>query len=319
MNLIFRIKLVSLLFIGLCQFPAFSQIHVQTIVRNINASGGLAIDSLGNLYVSDFGSSFQDTSKTKVYKVTNDTWEVSVFGGGFAGASGVYIDEIGLYQSNPKSNSISRILPDGQVEHDFIENLKLPVGIARDESGNYYVCNCRDNSITKFDSEGNSYVWIKNEKLLKCPNGMTYHDGNLFIVNFNSDKLVKIDVQEGSMSVLSDEFDLLIGGPQPVGLGHITYSNGYLFTTGIGRGFIYRVSLNGKVDIIAGDGQFKNTDGEASKASFSKPNGIVASLTGDTLFVNVSKPSWVQNPGALHPAHLVMITGICSLPNSNCE
>ncbi len=315
MKIYFTFLLSAVAWVGAAQ-----DLQVTTLIKNLNASGGLTIDQRGNLYVSDFGSSFPDTADTKVYKIENGSWEVSVFAEGFKGASGCYMDSQGnFYQSNPKGGRVSLVRPDGKIQYDFInEGLQTPVGVVKNSAGDLFICNCGKNNIIKADSKGNTSVFAEGEDFFQSPNGITIHNDTLYVVNFGNAKVIQID-PEGKVSTLVEGLKLLTGGPSPVGLGHITYSNGYLFATAIGMGHVYRISLNGEAEIIAGDGQFKNADGPAPEASFSKPNGIVASTTGDTLFINVSDPTWLNQPQALHPAHLVIITGVCALPGMDCR
>lgn len=298
------------------------ELKVETLIENIQASGGITIDASGNLYVSDFGRTFPDSSPTKVYKVHYGSWKVDIFADGFMGASGSLMSRSGVfYQSNPKGHQISKVLPSGEIVYDFaVDKIKTPVGIVENSRGELLVANCGNNNILKVAPDGSTEIFSSGEEYYSCPNGLTLIPGDTLVtVNFGSDKIVKI-APDGSAQVLAVGFPILSGGPNPVGLGHITWSNGWLFATAIGRGYIYRIDpVDGTYEVIAGDGQFKNTDGPAMEASFSKPNGIAASATGDTLYVNVSDPTWANNPLALHPAHLKMITGVCSLPDSGCK
>jgi len=296
-----------------------SQIKVKTLL-NLNASGGMTSDQFGNIFISDFGKRLGGfDSLTHVYKWNPKTEELSVFATGFKGASGACFDTEGnFYQSNPFGHSISKIEANGAVNHEWcMEGMKTPVGLESDSKGSIYVSNCGLNEIGKISPDGKYQTFAKSE-LFKCPNGLTQDDvGNLYACNFSSGHILKI-TQAGEVSVLA-ELPTLKGGPNPVGNGHIVYSNGWLFVTTIGTGELYRLGLDGSFNRIVGKPfAFKNTDGDASTATFSKPNGIAASVTGDTLYINVSEPSWASNPAALYPAKVVMITGICSFSKSGC-
>ncbi len=316
-----RITALLFLSVGLMIPGSAQSVKVSFAVKDINASGGLTVDKKGNIYVSDFGETFTDPSLTKIYKIDPDNWEVSVFAEGFNGASGSYISPEGLfYQSNPKSGTISIMNMEGQLVRTIASELiKTPVGLVYDPSGYLFIANCGNNNILKADSNGVVSIYSESG-LFRCPNGMTrLPNADLAVVNFNSDKILRI-TPDGKASVLAEGFPVLTGGPNPVGLGHIVYSNGYLYATSIGRGYVYRIMPDtGEFMVIAGNGDFKNTAGPAPESSFSKPNGIAVSVTGDSLYINVSDPSWLSNPAGLHPAHLMLITGICSLPESGCR
>jgi len=295
-------------------------VQVQTIIESINASGGLSRDAAGNIYVSDYGPGSTVDSNTRVYRIEKDDFTLSTFAEGFIGASGAYFDSEGnFYQSNNNGNRITKIHADGTVEYDWAtETLNLPIGLAGDAENNIYVCNCGGNNISRITPNGDETVFASSS-LFNCPNGLTIDpDGNLYACNFSDGKVLKI-TSDGTVTKLA-ELPVLTGGPNPVGNGHLTYSNGYLYVSLIGRGQIYRLCLSGEAEVIAGQAfGFSNNDGPGMEATFSKPNGIVASITGDTLFVNGSHPTWPTDPQGLHPANLRMITGLNSLDDELCE
>lgn len=299
---------------------SLAQVEVTTIVPEINASGGMTIDQEGNIYVSDFGPGNQIDSNTVIYKIDKNTFSASVFADGFIGASGSCFDSRGnFYQSNNNGNRISKIAADGTKELNWsTEGFNQPIGIITDNEDNLFVCNCSGNNISKILPDGTASTFAESE-LFNCPNGITVDpNNNLYVCNFSDGKILKITAT-GEVNELA-ELQTLVGGPSPVGNGHITYSNGYLLVNLIGIGQIQRVCLTGEVDVVAGRPfGFSNEDGSATSATFSKPNGVVTSITGDTLFVNTSTPSWVTRPSELHPNQIRMITGINSLPEDLCE
>ncbi len=294
-------------------------LEVKKMVPDINASGGVTVDKEGYIYVSDFGQGFKPQDSSSVYKVDPKTGEVSLFATGFKGASGACFDSQGnFYQSNPHGHQISKVSPDGSIIFDFAtEGLKTPVGIIANSKDELFVCNCGNKNIMKIEKDGSTSVFADGEHF-SCPNGMTIIEGDTLVaVNFSNGKILKIS-PKGEVSVLV-ELPTLQGGPNPVGNGHITYSHGFLFATSIGKGTIHKISLDGQSELIAGSGAFSNTEGKALEASFSKPNGIAASPDGNILYINVSDPTWIAAPQDLHPAHLMTITNICSLPDVNCK
>ncbi len=302
------------LFYLLFPIGLLAQLNVETVLP-LDASGGVTIGSNGYVYVSDFGKQFGHKDETKVYQVNPANGKFKVFSSGFRGASGACFDRKGnFYQSEPYGGVVTKIATDGK-RSTYVSGLKLPVGLVFDSQGALYVCDCGNSEIVKVN-EGKSSVFAK-DSLIQCPNGMTIDDGdNLYIVNFPRGDLVRI-TRHGRISVIAT-VPVLAGGPNPVGNGHLTYKNGFFWVTNIGTGKIYKISPGGTVDHIAGNGAFTNEDGPALEASFSKPNGIAASITGDTMFVNTSTPSWVSNPKELHPGQLRMITGVCGLPDVHC-
>ncbi len=295
---------------------SFAQnIQVETIA-DLDASGGVTFGPDGNIYISDFGPALGTaSSNTTVYKMEYGTWEISEFATGFTGASGSRFDSQGnFYQSNPSGGQVSKRSPDGNVNYNWVTTgISGPIGITNDAEENLYVCNCGTNTIRKITPSGSSTLFASSS-LFNCPNGITIDtDENLYVCNFNDGRILKVNpAGEVSVFVILPTF----GG---VGNGHITYSNGFLFVATIGVGQIYKLSLSGESELIAGVLQgFSNNDGPGLQATFSKPNGIAASITGDTLWVNCSIPTWPSNNLALHPGVVRMITGVCSLDDVEC-
>ncbi|MEL6536166.1 MAG: hypothetical protein AAFQ98_12190 [Bacteroidota bacterium] len=298
---------------------AAQNLHVSTLAE-LNASGGVTTDSQGRVYVSDFGPQLGSRPENASIYVWNEASNAfTEFATGFPGASGSCFDADGnLYQASP-SGTIAKISLEGEVDYSWwTADLQTPIGLEADPEGNIYVCNCSGNSIGKVSQEG--YEVFAESELFACPNGLAQDEqGNLYACNFNDGKVFRID-PDGVVSLVI-ELPALSAGPAQVGNGHLIYSHGWLYVTTIGRGEVYRVATDGSThDRIAGQAlAFTNTDGPALEATFSKPNGIAASITGDTLYINVSEPKWTDNPAGLHPAKVRMITGVCSLPNSHCD
>jgi sugar lactone lactonase YvrE len=221
---------------------------------------------------------------------------------GLLGASGNDFHESGdLFQSNIALNRISRIKPDGSVSAFSAIGIVQPVGILVHDNGNMYICNCGDNSIRRLDKNGAGTDFARGTPLF-CPNGITQDlDGNIYVSNFSNGRVVKID-ETGRMSVLVD----LPGGNN----GHLTYANGVLYVCSHGDSKIFEVKLDGSYRVLAGSGIRGNADGNFEEAQFSRPNGIVATASGDTLYLNSSVPVTDAGGRPLNPSLLRMITGV---------
>jgi sugar lactone lactonase YvrE len=251
--------------------PAYGQgARVFTVVDSlVGGVGGVAVDRLGDIYVADFGET--------VWKIKPDG-RVIRFAKGLYGASGNAVDAHGnLYQSNFSGHYISRIDRFGNHEIAFEDGLAGPVGIAIDPDGNLFVCNCQGNTISKAAVDGTVSLFADGD-LFNCPNGITFDpDGNLYVVNYSDEKMLKI-----TPDATVTHFASLPGG----GNGHVTFARGNLYATSFQGHRIYRVSLAGEVELIAGTGARGEVDGPGTEAQFSWPNGIAAGPTGDRLYVN---------------------------------
>ena len=235
----------------------------------VGAVGGIAVDRAGSVYSADF--------RDGVWKITPDG-RVSRFADGLYGASGNFFDSQGnLMQSSFFGNYISKIDRNGRSEVWVEEGLNGPVGLTITAAGDLYVTNCSGNTIGRVD-ENRVAQEFASGPLFRCPNGITSTpDGRLFVVNFSDGNVLEL-AKDGTASVHAN-----IPGP---GLGHIAFAQGSLYVTAFQSHRIYRVSLDGDVDLVAGSATPGEVDGAPADARFIFPNGIAVAPSGDRLFVN---------------------------------
>ena len=253
--------------------------QVTTVAQVDAGSGGIEVDSAGNVYSSDFGPRLGNSpvTGTRIWKILPDG-STEVFAEGFQGASGSAMDSHGnFFQANIRGNFISKIAPDGTVTKFASEGLKNPVGVVIDGDDTLWVANCGGASIQKITKDGVSTRFLDSD-LLKCPNGITLDDdGNLYTANFYNGDVVKITPQ-AQASVLAS-----LPGKNN---GHLVYSNGSIYTVDRGGHRIYKVAMSGEFEVFAGSGDKGGADGTAAEASFCFPNDIAVSDDGKTLYVN---------------------------------
>ena len=280
-----RRALLALLFVSALLFEAGS-VRAETEIRSLtdvivgHSTGGVTADSLGNIYVADFGD--------VVWKITPDG-ERHEFATGLYGASGNAIDKDGnLLQSNFYGDSITKIDRKGQTTPFITSGLSGPVGIAiNKQTGDVYVANCSGNSIAKIAVDGTVSSFAKSE-LFKCPNGISFGpDGNLYVVNYRDNKMLKIDPKGvvAPFATVSEK-----------GLGHLCFKEDRFYVTASQSHAIYEVTLDGTAKRILGNGEREIVDGARAKARLSFPNGITAHPWARRLyideFVNESTSSW---------------------------
>lgn len=296
-----------LLFVSLILCTGIFAQKVETIAGPFNGSGGVKLGPGGAIYIADFGPSLSNATGRVVWRYTHQD-SLKLFATGLLGASGNDFDASGyLIQSNIALDKISRISPQGIVNDFTNEGISNPVGVQVTDNGDTYICNCGDHSIRKIDKAGNSTAFASGRPLF-CPNGITQDDdGILYVSNFSDGKVIAID-QSGNMSVLVE----LNGGNN----GHLTFANGVLYVCSHGASQIFEVTLDGESRVLAGSGIRGNADGSSAQAQFSRPNGIAASQTGDTLYVNSSVPITDAGGRPLNPSLLRMITGVLGFTNS---
>lgn len=251
-----------------------------TVVASIEiGSGGLSVAADGSVFLADFGMILGDnaTMGRKVVRWSPDEG-VRDFASGFAGASGNDFDSSGvLYQANIRGDSISRISPDGAVVEFVSDGIRSPVGIVIDESDIVYVANCGHNTIQRVGQDGSSEEFSA-DSLLNGPNGLALGPNNdLYVANFEDGKVLHL-AADGQASVLA----VLPGGNN----GHLTFHDGYLYVVARSAHQLFRVSLDGDVQLFAGNGTKGQTDGPRLEASFCYPNDVEVSPDGQWLYVN---------------------------------
>ena len=120
--------------------------------------GGITIDRIGFIYISNFGNSVWKVSPTR---------DVELLTSSLYGASGNVVDSDGnLLQASFYDNTIYMISRDGKMEEYVNSGLILPVGLTFDAKGNLYVCNCGGGYISKISPEKESEIFARE----KCSN-----------------------------------------------------------------------------------------------------------------------------------------------------
>lgn len=284
-----------------------SQTTVSTVTPEIEGSGGLSIDSNGNVYIADFGDSLGGPDADGLPNdilLLDTNGNLSVFSTGFIGASGNDFDSSGtLYQSDIWDSGIYKIV--GGVR-TFVtsDGIVAPVGLVFDSSDNFYVCNCGNNTIQKITPGGTSTLFSSGS-MFGCPNGMTIdEDNNLYVVNFSNTNIVKID-PSGTPSVIANTV---------AGNGHIDYdpNTGNLYIASFGGQQIFYLNKDDlDLTVLAGTAGVRgNDDGPVATATFSNPNGVAVSDDGDSIYIN----SAVEITGsALNPQYVRLISGVLDL------
>ncbi len=230
--------------------------------------GGVAVDGLGYVYVSNFSSDVWRIAKDGKVKLLTD----SIYS-----ASGNAIDANGdLLQASHYNNSLYKISRTGKITTIVEGKLNAPVGVAVDNRGNIFVTNCYSNDIVKIDVEKKLSI-ISKHPAYNCPNGLAFDNkGNLYVVNFDNTIIIKID-SDGN----SSKFTTLPG----IGNSHLAFFKGYLYATQIFEHRVFRIDSYGNYEVFLGDGTTGNSDGKGTQAQVAWPNGIAVSNDGK-LYVN---------------------------------
>ena len=238
------------------------------IAARFSYPAGIAIDALGNLYVTDYGSNIirKITPEGVVTTLAGNGLEQWGYADGTGSAAqfkqpyGIAVDASGnLYVADEDNNCIRKITPLGVVTTfagsttggyangtGSAARFNQPYGIAIDKSGNLYVSDTYNSCIRKVTSTGvvttfagsttGGYADGKGSKArFNLPYGITIDtSGNLYVADYSNDNIRKITP--------AGEVTTLAGGTDP--------NEGY-------------------------------ADGKGSKARFNMPNGIAIDASGN--------------------------------------
>lgn len=245
-------------------------VFVTDTIAGFGAVGGVATDALGYAYIADF--------RNAVWRLSPDG-ELIKFADGLYGASGNAMGPRGyLYQSSFHGNYISRISRTGEVETYVADGLNGPVGIAANDEGELFVVNCSGGYISKIGAD-RSVTEFSRHDLMACPNGITFDDrGDLYVVNFNNTKVLKV-TPGGTASEFADI-------PGAGGNSHIAFAQGTFYVTKLRAHQVFRLQRDGSYAVLAGTGAQGRSDGPATDAVFSRPNGIAVDPGGKVIWVN---------------------------------
>lgn len=151
-------------------------------------------------------------------------------------------------------------------------SFNLPSGIGVDNNSNVYVCDYGSNAIRKITPTG----VVTTIGSVPYPTGLTADAaGNVYISSADDNVIYKINTA-GIRSVFATGFQ------NPGGLNFDRSGN--LFVADQGSNTIKKVTVNGVTSTIAGTGSAGNNDGNASVATFYRPDGVAVD-NSDNIYV----------------------------------
>lgn len=252
--------------------------QVTTIVNNPSTRfrDDLIFDNVGNLYCADYpGNSVYKRSPAGV---------VSIFASGFNTPNGLAFDsQQNLFVADNLGNRIYKLDLNGQFIDTFA--ILAPSGLIKmPNSDTILFTQYPGNSLSKLAPDG-TVVQVFTGFPIDGAVGLAYSpDERLYLANFNNSQIFEVVFEPTVM------LDSLASIPSPTNgdpwLGFIAYAKGYIWATAYNAHKIYKIDPStGIVSLVAGSVN-GTTDGGVDTARFSKPNGIVASASGDTLYVS---------------------------------
>lgn len=267
---------------GLCQK---TPVVVKTLVKNFAGNGSIFVGEDGNIYINEYGTPNSDISGTgkRIFLVSPEG-NVSTISKKVSGAVGNLKGKDGTYYFNNgnsfyKSDFMS--LKDGKIKKiATLEGFSGDI-LMDSENAFVYIPSYTHPVLRKVSLDGTVEDYIKDDRL-KGVTGITYGaEKTIFVSNFTTGKIFKID-QDRTIRELAT---LPIVYPGYV-IGYITYFEEYIYATGYGANQIYRISMKGDVDVLAGSGKYMEKDGNSFEAGFITPNGIDVDKKRRRLYVS---------------------------------
>lgn len=270
--------LYSILLFTLVSGSVFGQTVESLSISPARSIDGLFVDSTGTLFAS---GTFSGSS---VFEISGGG-ESSTFASGISGPIQMTRSVVNgnYYVTNFNTGSVSEITPSGEVS-SFASVKAGPSGIVSDKDGNLYIShygtgNGTGNSVTKITPDGTTSDFASGGTINVPVATAIDEEGNLYVANLIDGRLTKI-TPEGEQSLFSQ-----VSRTPPFAIGHLVWANGTLYGTHVGEHRVYAFDAEGNATVLAGTGDMGNADGPADMATFSSPNGLAASVTGDTLYV----------------------------------
>lgn len=234
----------------------------------------LSIDEQGNVYGSYYGD-WQGAAGTHVLRY-RPTGQFDTLATGLSRPNGNSYHNGKVYVANSVVGEIWVIDTSGQVDRVIaLQGVSNVVPVPGTDS----LVAVSWGASTVYGISANGTVsTVSNSPLFNGLAGAVYDpQGRLYVANYNNGRIMRQEA-DGTFVLFQD-----IGG----GIGFIAYADGAILATNHTDNKVYRVPVDSSgAFVIAGSGQAQVIDGVGDSAAFHFPNGIVATPSGDTIYVS---------------------------------
>ena len=244
---------------------------LRATLAQLNNPTGVAVDASGNLYIADAGNNV-------ICKVKNGfiSWVAGSLTAGYSGDSGIAT----------------------------VAKLNNPVRVAVDAVGNLYIADAMNNRVRKVNTNGIISTVAGNGTAgfsgddgaatlanLNYPFGLvTDTSGNLYISDFYNNRIRKVNsngiistVAGNGISGYSGDGGSATSANISLPLGVLTDTNGNLYIADMGNNRVRKVSTNGNISTIAGNGTagYSGDGGLATSAQLNEASSIAIDASGN--------------------------------------
>jgi sugar lactone lactonase YvrE len=219
-------------------------------------------------------------------------------------------DEGNLYVSDHENHSIRKVTPFGEVstfagtgqpgsqDGDRLNaSFNHPYGLALDPNGNLYVGDVSNHSIRKISADGRVTTLAGGRRgfsdrkgelaMFDHPHGVALDSkSNVYVADSYNNRIRKVAPDGTTTTVAGNGNDGFIdGGAEEaeffVPIGIAIDDRGNIYVGDEGNSSIRKISANGKVKTLAGNGKFSFSDGVGTNASFNAPGAIAIDRAGN--------------------------------------
>jgi uncharacterized protein (TIGR03437 family) len=249
----------------------------------LNSPSGVAVDAAGNIYIADTGNN-------EVRKVSASTGVISAYAGSTTGG----------------------FMGDGGAATSA--QLHGPTALALDSAGNLYIADTQNNRIRMVNKSGiittvagggpnNGVIGdggLATSANLNSPRGLMVDSaGNLYIADAGNNRVRKVTTNgiintvagngTTGMSGMVGDGGAAINASLSVPVGMALDSSGNLYIADSGDNLIRKVTTNGTIESIAGNGESGFSQGDENLAIYSElnsPEGLVVDGSGNIYFAD---------------------------------
>lgn len=320
-----------------------------------NVPAGICSDTAGNIYVADFANNLIRKITTNPTVIVSTFAGSGVAGSNngtgtsasFNGPSGVVCDLAGnVYVADQFNQLIRRITPTGVVSTyagnfsvgsgngpALSASFNFPCGIAIDLSGNLYIADQYNHLIRKITITGvvttlagtkNVAGYIDAQDTLarfNIPTGVAADlSGNVYVADQNNHRIRKITpsglvstVAGSGVAAFADGTSSLAQFHTPTGL--IVNAAGDIFVADRNNQRIRKITINGEVSTLVGDGNYQSQDGNGILGRLGGPYGIGLDNKGRVIVTEVGN-HYVKRLESTRIENLVGELGVPSTASS---